>query len=89
MVAVSPLVRALVGVWPAFRGHVRFDGADIRNWLSEKLGVYVGYMPQDVELFSGTIAENIARFQKIDPNSVVDAAKSWCSPIDFKPSRGL
>ena len=71
----STLVRAIVGVWPTARGAVRYDGASIDNWSSDKLGPFIGYMPQDVELFSGTVAQNIARFQEIDPDAVVDAAK--------------
>ena len=75
----STLARALVGVWrpsnPA--GAVRIDGASLNQWSSEKLGRHIGYMPQDVELFDGNIAENIARF---DPNAtsetVVAAAKA-------------
>ena len=58
----SSFVRAMVGVWPVANGTIRFDGSDIRHWDSEELGQYIGYLPQDVELFSGTIAENIARF---------------------------
>jgi len=71
----STLVRAIVGVWPTFRGEVRYDGASVNNWSSERLGPSIGYMPQDVELFSGTVAENIARFQEIIPEQVVVAAK--------------
>ncbi|PZU92140.1 MAG: type I secretion system permease/ATPase [Chelatococcus sp.] len=58
----SSLVRAVVGVWPAARGHVRLDGAALDNWTPERLGRHIGYLPQNVELFSGTVAENIARF---------------------------
>ena len=71
----SSLVRAIVGVWPTARGAIRFDGASVDNWASEKIGPYIGYMPQDVELFSGTVAENICRFQEIDSSEVVLAAK--------------
>jgi ABC-type protease/lipase transport system fused ATPase/permease subunit len=71
----SSLLRVIVGVWPAFRGTVRFDGAGIENWSSEKLGPYIGYMPQDVELFGGTVAENISRFQDLDSEAVILAAK--------------
>jgi ATP-binding cassette, subfamily C, bacterial PrsD len=59
----STLVRVLAGVWPAMRGSVRIDGAAIDQWDPEQLGLHVGYIPQDVELFEGTIAENIARFR--------------------------
>ncbi len=58
----SSLARGLVGVWPAARGEVRFDGASITNWSAERLGRHIGYLPQNVELFAGTVAENIARF---------------------------
>lgn len=71
----STLVRALVGVWPILLGTVRIDGSDITHWDSDQLGKHVGYLPQDVELFSGTIAENICRFQKIDDAMVVAAAQ--------------
>lgn len=59
----STLGRALVGVWPAARGIVRLDGSDLNHWDAERLGKSIGYLPQDVQLFAGTIAENIARFQ--------------------------
>ena len=70
----SSLVRALVGVWPAFVGAIRYDGANVNNWSSDKLGSHLGYMPQDVELFRGTVAENISRFQEVDSDEVVLAA---------------
>jgi ATP-binding cassette subfamily C protein len=57
----SSLARALVGAWPAGRGAVRLDGAELRHWPRETLGRHVGYLAQDVELFDGTVAENIAR----------------------------
>ena len=71
----STLARALVGVWPLLRGDVRYDGASITNWSSDRLGPFIGYMPQDVELFDGTVATNIARFQEIDADAIVLAAK--------------
>ena len=71
----STLARALVGVWPLLRGDVRYDGASITNWSSDRLGPFIGYMPQDVELFDGTVATNIARFQEADPDAIVLAAK--------------
>ncbi len=71
----STLARALVGVWPLLRGDVRYDGASLTNWSSDRLGPFIGYMPQDVELFDGTVATNIARFQETDADSVVVAAK--------------
>lgn len=71
----SSLARVLVGVWKALRGSVRLDGSDLSHWNPEELGRYVGYLPQDVELFSGTIAQNIARFQDIDTEQVIFAAR--------------
>ncbi|SFU14491.1 ATP-binding cassette, subfamily C [Pseudovibrio denitrificans] len=58
----TSLVRALVGVWPIHRGSVRLDGAELGQWSEDRLGTAIGYLPQDVELFDGTIAENISRF---------------------------
>jgi PrtD family type I secretion system ABC transporter len=58
----SSLARMIVGVWPTWRGKVRFDGAAVEQWLPEDLGHHIGYLPQDVELFAGTVAQNIARF---------------------------
>lgn len=71
----STLARLLVGVWPAANGTVRLDGADVHSWSSEDLGPHIGYLPQDVELFDGTVAENIARFLDYDPGGVVLAAR--------------
>jgi ATP-binding cassette subfamily C protein len=71
----SSLARALVGVWPLFSGHVRIDGADHTHWDNEQLGAQIGYLPQDVELFAGTIAENISRFGEQDENAIVTAGK--------------
>lgn len=70
----SSLARCLVGVWGATVGTVRLDGADIRQWAPEDLGLHMGYLPQDVELFDGTIAENIARFYEIDSDEMIAAA---------------
>ena len=71
----STLARLLVGVWPALAGTVRLDGADLYRWNKEELGAHHGYLPQDIELFDGTVAENIARFGKVDPEQVVLAAQ--------------
>lgn len=71
----STLGRALMGVWVPQHGTVRLDGADISNWDKELLGPHIGYLPQDIELFEGSISDNIARFSKADPEKVVQAAK--------------
>lgn len=70
----STLARVLLGVWPVQRGTVRLDGANIEHWNRDELGPYLGYLPQDIELFDGTISENIARFGEIDAEQVVAAA---------------
>ena len=70
----TTLARLVTGVWPAINGKVRLDGSDIYQWKKSQLGPYVGYLPQDVELFDGTIAENIARFGDIDIPKVQTAA---------------
>ena len=72
----SSLARLLVGVWQPLRGKVRIDGAALDQWDEEVLGHHIGYLPQDVELFAGTVAENISRFgNSADPDKVVAAAK--------------
>lgn len=72
----SSLVRTLVGAWPPRRGHVRLDGAALDQWPAERLGQAIGYLPQTVELFDGTIAENIARFAaSADSDAVIAAAR--------------
>jgi PrtD family type I secretion system ABC transporter len=71
----STLVRLLIGAWPCTAGAVRLDGADIYSWPRNELSPYIGYLPQDVELFAGTIRENIARMTPGDPEAVVRAAQ--------------
>ena len=71
----SSLARLLVGVWPSAMGTVRIDGADVYRWNKDELGPSMGYLPQDIELFAGTISENIARFGDVDPEKVIKAAQ--------------
>src|SRR5262249_50686615 len=73
----SSLARLLVGVWQPTRGKVRLDGCTFDQWSSEVLGRHIGYLPQDVELLSGTVAQNIARVEpEADPEAIVAAAKA-------------
>jgi ATP-binding cassette subfamily C protein len=69
----STLARAMVGVWPVLRGSLRLDGATLDQWPEEERGTIVGYLPQDIQLFAGTVAENIARF---DPSMTEDAVRA-------------
>jgi ATP-binding cassette subfamily C protein len=71
----SSLARTIVGVWTAARGRVRIDGAALDQWSSEALGPHIGYLPQDMELFAGTVAQNISRFEPLpSPEAVIAAA---------------
>jgi ATP-binding cassette, subfamily C, bacterial exporter for protease/lipase len=70
----STLARVMVGVWPAAVGTVRLDGADIHQWDKDQLGPHIGYLPQDIELFGGSIAENVARFGQIESDKIIEAA---------------
>ena len=72
----TTLARLIVGVWPAASGKVRLDGVDIFPWNKAELGPHIGYLPQDVELFDGTLAENIARFGPVDMARVEAAARA-------------
>ena len=72
----STLARAMLGLHSPVSGTVRLDGAEIEQWAREALGAHVGYLPQDVELLDGTVAENIARFGEIDADKVVAAAEA-------------
>lgn len=73
----STLARAMVGAWPAANGRVRLDGAELDQWPPEELGAHIGYLPQDVELFAGTVAENIARLaSEPDAEAVIAAANA-------------
>jgi ATP-binding cassette subfamily C exporter for protease/lipase len=71
----STLARLLTGVWAPKIGSVRLDGADLQGWASEDIGQYFGYLPQDVELFAGSIADNIARFDHKDADKIIQAAQ--------------
>lgn len=71
----SSLARVCVGLWPTTKGAVRLDGAELSHWDEEQLGQHIGYVPQDVELFAGTIAENIARFRAGSSEDVIAAAR--------------
>ncbi len=71
----SSLARAILGVWPSARGAVRLDGAEIFTWDRDQLGGHLGYLPQDIELFDGSIADNICRFGQQDSDAIVAAAK--------------
>ena len=73
----SSLVRLLVGVWQPLRGKVRLDGAALDQWSPDVLGRHIGYLPQDVELLTGTVAQNIARFEsEPDHDAVIAAARA-------------
>ncbi|WP_280177801.1 type I secretion system permease/ATPase [Mesorhizobium sp. NFR06] len=73
----STLVRALVGAWQPVSGRVKLDGADLDQWSSQERGRHIGYLPQDVELFAGTVAENISRFDPdVDADAIIAAAKA-------------
>ena len=71
----STFARAALGIWPAAAGKIRLDGADIVAWNRDELGPYIGYLPQDIELFEGSISENIARFGEVDAEQVIQAAQ--------------
>lgn len=72
----TTLARMLVGLWPSLGGKVRLDGVDVYTWSKEELGPHVGYLPQGVELFDGTVAENIARFGEVEPTKVEAVARA-------------
>ena len=71
----STLARLIVGAAQPYAGKIRLDGAEIGMWNRDELGPHLGYLPQEVELFEGTIAENIARFGELNSTKIVDAAK--------------
>ncbi|CAD5365966.1 Alkaline protease secretion ATP-binding protein AprD [Rubrivivax sp. A210] len=71
----STLVRLMTGIWQPSAGKVRLDGVDVADWPREALGPWIGYVPQDVELFDGTVAENIGRLNELDSEAVIKAAR--------------
>lgn len=71
----STLARLLIGVWQPLAGKVRLDGAQLSQWDKQQLGPHLGYLPQDIQLFAGTIAQNIARFAQVDADKVLAAAQ--------------
>lgn len=72
----STLAKCMIGIWYPTSGKVRLDGADMHTWNREELGPFLGYLPQDIEIFEGTISENIARFTDFKPTDVVAAAEA-------------
>lgn len=70
----SSLIRALVGIWPVHSGSLRMDGYTLDQWEPDVLGRHLGYVPQEVDLFAGTVAENIARLGDVDMDAVIEAA---------------
>jgi len=72
----STLARLIVGLWKPLSGTVRLDNSDISSWPRQRLGPYVGYLPQDVELFAGTVSQNIARMGEVNSTAVVEAG-NW------------
>ncbi len=71
----TSLCRMLLGIWPSMGGKVRLDGANVFQWSQKDLGAFLGYLPQDIELFFGTVSENIARMGTVDSEKVISAAK--------------
>jgi ATP-binding cassette subfamily C protein len=73
----SSMIRLLAGIWPVARGSIRLDGASLDQWAPDDLGRHIGYVPQSVELFDGTVAQNIARFDpQANPDQVLAAARA-------------
>ena len=83
----SSLARMIIGLWPPLAGTVRLDGVNITSWDKSQLGPHLGYLPQDVELFDGTLADNIARFGEIDVDKLADAIRlsGLCALVEQLP----
>ena len=79
----STLARTLVGLWPPFSGTISIDGADLEQWNPEALGKFIGYLPQDVELFSGTVRDNICRFRDDATDALVIEAAQMAHAHDM------
>jgi len=71
----TSLIRGILGIWPLRAGTIRLDGADITQWNRDELGPYLGYLPQDIELFDGTVSENIGRFALQNADKIIQASK--------------
>jgi ABC-type protease/lipase transport system fused ATPase/permease subunit len=72
----STLLRAILGIWPTALGKMRIDGSEIRGWPREEIGPAIGYLPQDIELFGGTVGENIARFGELNSERIIEATNA-------------
>jgi ATP-binding cassette subfamily C exporter for protease/lipase len=72
----SSLARAMVGIWPVQVGKMTLDGSEVSSWNKDELGPYIGYLPQEVELFDGSVAENISRFGELDASRVIEATRA-------------
>ncbi len=71
----STFARCLLGIWPSASGQVLLDGVEIRSWSRDAVGPHIGYLPQDIELFEGSVAENICRFGEVDSKAIIEAAR--------------
>ena len=85
----TSLARVILGIWPPMTGKMRLDGAEIAQWQREKLGAYLGYLPQETDFFPGTIAENISRLKTVDADKVILAAqKALCHDMILRFPQG-
>jgi ATP-binding cassette subfamily C protein EexD len=82
----SSLAKTIVGIWPPVSGHVRIDGADVHQYNTDELGKHIGYLPQDIELFEGTIAENISRFEEgVEDEAIIVRNSEGVNSHFFEP----